>query len=70
DACCQTSPEEILAKTDAIVARCGSAPAVAIPILQALQSEFRHLPRAALERVCETTEITAATSRITKGLRA
>ncbi len=50
--------EEILTATDAIVARCGRAPEAAIPILQALQTEFRHLPRVALEQVCRTTEIT------------
>ena len=51
---------EILARTDAIVARCGRTPQAAIPILQALQTEFRHLPRVALRRVVETTDIPAA----------
>ncbi len=40
--------EEILAATDAIVARCGRSPESAIPILQAIQTQFRHLPRVAL----------------------
>ena len=31
-----------------------------IPILQRLQEHYRYLPEAALERVCELTEITAA----------
>lgn len=51
---------EILARTDAIVARCGRTPQAAIPILQALQGEFRHLPRVALRRIVETTDIPAA----------
>ncbi|MBN1866900.1 NAD(P)H-dependent oxidoreductase subunit E [Candidatus Sumerlaeota bacterium] len=46
------------AEVDRIVERCGRSPDAAIAILQALQSTFRHLPREALRRVCETTEIT------------
>ena len=49
-------PEDI----DAIVARCGRGRDAAIPILQAIQKEFRHLPEAALRRVCDTTDITPA----------
>ncbi|HUT26043.1 MAG TPA: NAD(P)H-dependent oxidoreductase subunit E [Sumerlaeia bacterium] len=56
----RTDDRAILAKTDEIVARCGRGREAAIPILQALQAEFRHLPREALERVCELTEITPA----------
>jgi NADH-quinone oxidoreductase subunit F len=52
--------EEILAATDAIVARCGRSPESAIPILQAIQTQFRHLPRVALEHVCRTTDIKPA----------
>ena len=51
---------EILARTDAIVTRCGRTPQAAIPILQALQAEFRHLPQVALRRVVEITDIPAA----------
>ena len=51
--------EEIdLAVVDEIVAECGHAPDQAIPILQAIQEHFRYLPREALERVCEISEIT------------
>ncbi len=45
---------------DALVRRCGTGADSTIPILQAIQSHFRYLPREALQRVCETTEITAA----------
>jgi len=45
---------------DRIVAERGTAPSATIPILQALQAHFRYLPRAALERVCQITEITPA----------
>ncbi len=45
---------------DGIVARCGAGPEAAIPILQEIQARFRYLPRAALVRVCETTDISPA----------
>jgi NADH:ubiquinone oxidoreductase subunit E len=45
---------------DEVVARQGSGREAAIPILQALQSHYRYLPGAALERVCELTEVTPA----------
>ena len=41
--------------------RIGRSPEALIPILQALQDRFGYLPQEALERVCETTEITPAT---------
>ena len=47
-----------LSFVDAIVERLGTGADSAIPILQAIQERFRYLPRAALERVCEITEIT------------
>ena len=42
---------------DQIVARLGTTVDAVIPILQAIQVEFNHLPEKALERVCETTAI-------------
>ncbi|MBN2011502.1 NAD(P)H-dependent oxidoreductase subunit E [candidate division KSB1 bacterium] len=45
---------------DAIVAEHGREPNAVIPILQAIQRIYRYLPKEALERVVETTEITAA----------
>jgi len=49
-----------LSAVDDIVARLGRQPSAAIPILQAVQTHYRYLPEAALRRVCEFTEITAA----------
>jgi NADH-quinone oxidoreductase subunit F len=49
-----------LGPVDEIISVEGRGPASAIPILQAIQSEYRYLPEAALRRVYETTEITAA----------
>jgi len=48
------------AVVDRIVARCGTGPEAAIPILQAIQGHFHYLPREALVRVCETTDISPA----------
>ena len=57
---CRT-PEEIdLYVVDSVVDRCGKNESAMIPILQALQEEYRYLPESALERVCELTEITPA----------
>lgn len=49
-----------LAVVDRLVAEKGSDPSSVIPLLQAIQEQFRYLPRAALKRVCETTRITPA----------
>ncbi len=38
----------------------GRQPEAAIPILQAIQAQYRYLPDAALRRVCEASEITPA----------
>ena len=46
---------------DQTVERLGRRTEAVIPILQAIQSHFRYLPREALERVCQLTEITPAT---------
>jgi NADH:ubiquinone oxidoreductase subunit E len=43
---------------DRIVEREGTSKEAAIPILQAIQAHYRHLPDAALQRVCELTEVT------------
>ncbi|HID78375.1 MAG TPA: 4Fe-4S dicluster domain-containing protein [Planctomycetaceae bacterium] len=45
---------------DRIVERLGRKPDAVIPILQAIQQQYRYLPREALERVCQLTEITTA----------
>jgi NADH-quinone oxidoreductase subunit F len=45
---------------DEIVARHGSRQESIVPILQAIQKQYRYLPEEALRRVCETTEITPA----------
>lgn len=49
-----------LAFVDALVERFGPSRENAIPILQAIQEHYRYLPDAALQRVCERTEITPA----------
>ena len=49
-----------LADIDAIVEEIGTGPEAVIPILQAIQHKFRYLPGAALERVCEITDIQPA----------
>ncbi|MCR4415552.1 MAG: NAD(P)H-dependent oxidoreductase subunit E, partial [Thermoguttaceae bacterium] len=50
-----------LSFVDRTVEQLGRGPEAVIPILQALQRHYRYLPRPALERVCELTEITPAT---------
>jgi len=45
---------------DKAVEEIGRRPEAVIPLLQAIQSHYRYLPREALERVCEITEITPA----------
>jgi len=56
-----TSPATIdLAAVERIVRAAGTGRDAAIPILQAIQAEYRYLPEAALRRVCELTEITPA----------
>jgi NADH-quinone oxidoreductase subunit F len=49
-----------LSRVEAIVARLGRESDKVIPILQAIQNEFRYLPAEALTRVCEISEITPA----------
>ena len=49
-----------LTSVDEIIARHGDGPEAVIPILQALQVQYRYLPQPALRRVCERTAITPA----------
>ena len=45
---------------DRTVARIGRGPEAVIPILQAIQAEYRYLPEEALRRVSQVADITAA----------
>lgn len=45
---------------DGLVARIGRGPEAVIPLLQAIQNEYRYLPAEALRRVAEVTDITPA----------
>lgn len=54
------APYVDLSAVDEIVGRIGRGRENAITILQALQEHYRYLPKEALERVCELTEITPA----------
>src|SRR5688572_24925560 len=49
-----------LNEIDLMVEHIGTGPEAVIPILQAIQSRYRYLPQAAMERVCELTQITPA----------
>jgi len=55
----QTLPLD-LSFVDQTVARLGRGSEMVIPILQSLQEHYRYLPQAALERVCQLTDITPA----------
>jgi len=55
----QTTPFD-LAAVDAIIDRIGHTPDCVIPVLQAIQRQFHHLPEAALRRVAEISHITLA----------
>jgi NADH-quinone oxidoreductase subunit F len=50
-----------ITRVESIVETLGRGPEAVIPILQAIQTEYRYLPDDALERVCELTEIAPAT---------
>ncbi|HPO13366.1 MAG TPA: NAD(P)H-dependent oxidoreductase subunit E [Candidatus Hydrogenedentes bacterium] len=54
-------PEVKLEYVDQIVARYGRGQDAVIPILQALQKQFRYLPDEALRRVCSISDVTPAT---------
>jgi NADH:ubiquinone oxidoreductase subunit E len=47
-----------LKKVDAIVERVGKDSTKAIPVLQAVQKEFRYVPLEIIERIAKTTEMT------------
>ena len=47
-------------KVDRIVGEIGRDPASVIPVLQAVQKAYKHLPEAALRRICEISDITPA----------
>ncbi len=47
-------------KVDAIVAKKGGGPEMAIPILQAIQAEYRYIPLEAIERIAALTDMTEA----------
>lgn len=49
-----------LSFVDEIVESIGKEKRYVIPVLQALQNQYNYLPQEALNRICETTEITAA----------
>ncbi len=51
---------EIIEIVDNIIQEKGKSVEMVIPILQAIQDKFNYLPEEALERVCETTDITPA----------
>lgn len=54
------NPVPDLQEVDSIVNACGRSAEAVIPILQKLQEHYRYLPEAALQRVCELTDITPA----------
>ncbi len=54
------SQELLLYDIDTLVESIGKGPDAVIPILQAIQNKYRYLPQAALQRVCEITDITPA----------
>ena len=49
-----------LSEIDAIIDAAGRTRRSVIPLLQAVQSAYHYLPEQALQRICETTEITPA----------
>ncbi len=53
-------PDIDLTFVDQTVARYGTRSDAVIPILQAIQAQYRYLPQEALKRVCDLTEITPA----------
>ena len=57
---CSGGEEVDLSYVGQCVGDLGRGKEAVIPILQAIQSHYRYLPDAALERVCELTEITPA----------
>ena len=58
---CPGAEQVDLAAVDEIIAEIGDGPDAVVPVLQALQNHYRYLPREALRRVCEVTQISPAT---------
>ncbi len=54
------SDEINILEVDRIVVALGPSEASVIPILQAVQKQFKYLPEAAMRRICEISEITPA----------
>jgi NADH:ubiquinone oxidoreductase subunit E len=54
------APPVDLGFVEKIVGEIGRTREVAIPLLQAIQTHYRYLPDAALQRLCELTDITPA----------
>ncbi len=55
-----TNPRIDLTAVDRMIEQIGRGPDAVIPILHAVQREYRYLPQEALRRICEQTEITPA----------
>jgi NADH-quinone oxidoreductase subunit F len=53
-------PQHDLQFIDDLISRLGTRREATIPLLQAVQEQYRYLPKEALEQICERTEITAA----------
>lgn len=49
---------EIKTKIDSMINRIGTKPEMAIPLLQAVQTEFRYIPLEAIEYIATKTEMT------------
>ncbi len=49
---------EMKEKIDEMIARIGTGPEMAIPLLQAVQTEFRYIPIEAIEHIATKTEMT------------
>ena len=53
-----TDPNQTTAQVDQWVSRIGTGKEAIIPLLHAVQDEYRYLPEPALRHICEVTEIT------------
>jgi NADH-quinone oxidoreductase subunit E len=49
---------DIIEKTDELIAAVGTTPEMAIPLLQAVQNEFRYIPKEVIEHIAASTEMT------------
>jgi NADH:ubiquinone oxidoreductase subunit E len=50
--------DTMLLDIDRIVEQAGTGAEAVIPILHAIQNKYKYLPKEALERVCQTTDVT------------